>query len=309
MRKALLVLSALLVSAVGAEAALFLDRAAATVNNEVITWGEVFGLMQKELGPKTAGMPHDERRQYLFGLAPRFLERTVEVRLELQEARRLGISATDDDAARAVERIRRENGMDEAQFGEALMREGINMNDYLSLIKDDIMLGKLIDREVRSKVNVTDGDAREYLAQKTSSAPALRLWHIFIPGAAADAEAEARGLYSSISRGGISFSDAARKYSKGPTADSGGDLGEAREDQLVPEFRDALKSAGPDGITEPFAAGGGFNILRAEKADSSGFGPDEMAKARQELQERAFVRELLDWRRRIRENAHIVVMF
>ena len=78
-----------------ARAAVLLDRVVAIVNQDVITWSELYKTMEADASPSVKALKEDERRKVFRENEASFLETLINVRLQMQEAKNLGISVSD----------------------------------------------------------------------------------------------------------------------------------------------------------------------------------------------------------------------
>jgi len=68
---------------------------------------------------------------------------------------------------------------------------------------------------------------------------------------------------------GLSFADAAMKYSSCPSKEEGGALGEFTRGRMVPEFEEAAFNMTPGEISEPVQTQFGYHIIQLDSINSS----------------------------------------
>jgi peptidyl-prolyl cis-trans isomerase C len=83
--------------------------------------------------------------------------------------------------------------------------------------------------------------------------------HILVP-----TEKECLKLKADI-EGGVSFADAARKYSKCPSGRDGGNLGEFTQGQMVPEFDRVVFSSEVGKVHGPVKTQFGYHLIEITK--------------------------------------------
>jgi peptidyl-prolyl cis-trans isomerase SurA len=280
-------------------AGVLLDRVVAVVNKEAITWSELHRAMEFELGRQLRGLSEEEKKKVLQQSEARFLESMIDLRVQLQHAGKLGISASEEQVDRAVEGIRNRYSMDEEEFLGNLRAEGFTMKKYREVIREQIVISRLIDREVRSRIILTEEDVRKGLEELNLGEGILYgLRQIFFSlpeGADMDALGERVSGMMDRLRAGEDFGELASRYSEGPNAGRGGDLGFIPRNQLAAEFMAAIKDLSPGQYTEPFRSARGVHILMlTARKDATEF-----------LKERLFAREHRDWLRELREKSFI----
>lgn len=140
----------------------------------------------------------------------------------------------------------------------------------LELVKDN-MLKNYAMHKIFSKVDVSDEALKEYYENNKelfSPKNTYTASHILV-----DDEDKAKEVYKEIEEG-LDFKEAAKKYSKDPSAASGGSLGTFPKGVMVKEFQDGLDSLKPGEISEPVKSQFGYHIIYLEdlnKAEEKGF--------------------------------------
>ena len=89
------------------QAAILLDRVVAVVNQEVITWSDLYKAMEFEASDKMRGLKDEEKRKIFKENEGIFLESLIDMKLQLQAAKQLGIDATTDDVNSTIVDIRK----------------------------------------------------------------------------------------------------------------------------------------------------------------------------------------------------------
>lgn len=136
----------------------------------------------------------------------------------------------------------------------------------LNKAKESLLINFAIQKAVEN-VNVTDSDAKSYYdanKDKFVTGPMLNASHILV-----DNEESAKNIKNQIVNNEITFEDAAKKYSKCPSSERGGNLGDFAKGQMVPEFENACFSMNAGDISEPVKTEFGYHIIRLNsKTDS-----------------------------------------
>lgn len=242
------------------------DYIVAVVNEDVIMSSELsetVDQLKEQIGDR-GGLPSDSvlRRQVL--------ERLIMTRIQVQRARQGGLGIDDARLNSAMSEIASRNGMSLNQFSQALRREGI---DYLKLreqVRDDMLVEQLRQRDVNSRIAVSDEDVALLLERQASSADdtEYRLAHILlsIPSDATTEEREkTQALAAQIvaeARDGADFGQLAITHSDSPRALEGGDLGWRRGSELPTLFAEQVPQLAAGELSDPIAAGGGLHIVK-----------------------------------------------
>jgi peptidyl-prolyl cis-trans isomerase SurA len=254
---------ALVAIAIAAPAhAVLLDRVVAVVGRDAITWLELNASLKRELGPRFAELTAEQQRTVLTQREAEYLEVMIDKRLQIQEAERMGMVATDEDVADAVEGIRAKYGLGPDEFRAAIRSEGLEWDQYTAMLRDQITVSRVVDRAVRAKVREDSADL------PAGGQVSYRLRQIFFPVAdEPGAEAAVRPKVERVMQAlqaGREFKDVATEYSEGPAAKRGGDLGEIPADRLAPEFIKAIEGLSVGQVSDPFRTRRGVHIVLVE---------------------------------------------
>jgi peptidyl-prolyl cis-trans isomerase SurA len=192
------------------------------------------------------------------------LRQLIDDEMVMRRAEKLGLLATDEEVDRKLNEIK--SPYTQEQFDERLKEKKITLDDFKRDIRRSITVEKVMNKEVSSKINVTDQDVNTYfLAHKTEFnliEPQYHLAQIFVTPAPnpqvhnqnnkAQNEADARKKIQMISNrldSGDDFATLAMNYSEDPeTSGNGGDLGTVPESSLRttdPTTRDAVMKLKP----------------------------------------------------------------
>jgi peptidyl-prolyl cis-trans isomerase SurA len=251
-----------------APAARSLDRIVAVVNDEAITGSELDARTRvavAQLRRQNINLPPDAvlRRQVL--------ERMIVDRAQLQLAKETGVRVDDATVNAAVARIAEQSGMNPQQFRERLEKEGISLARFRADVRDDIVITRLRDREVDSRIQISEGEIDNFLAEQagvTAGAVEYNIAQILlrVPDNASTERIEATrrqadDLIAQL-RGGADFARLAASNSASPDALSGGSLGWRTAERLPTLFLDAVKGLQPGELAPLVRSPGGFHILK-----------------------------------------------
>ena len=109
-----------------------------------------------------------------------------------------------------------------------------------------------------SDVTVTDEDAKKYYDENKEAfavPPTVAARHILV-----ETEEEANKVKEEIENG-LSFADAAKKYSKCPSKEQGGNLGEFSKGMMVPEFEKASFEGEVGVLSAPVKTQFGYHLI------------------------------------------------
>jgi peptidyl-prolyl cis-trans isomerase SurA len=144
---------------------LVLDRVVAVVNSEVVTrldLDEQVKVATQQL--KRQGTPLPARDV----LERQLLERLVTAKVLAQTAKETGLRVDDTQLQRSIERIAQENKVSPEAFRKMLEADGIDFNRFREELRNEILIARLKEREVDSKILITDAEIDNYLKNQQS---------------------------------------------------------------------------------------------------------------------------------------------
>lgn len=209
----------------------------------------------------------------LNDLRSKLLDNLIDEQLLYQESQKDGIKVDPEKVKQELDKIRNkfpsksefQARMKDMGYTEAILRHQIEKN---------MAIHHLIDKEIISKINITDAAAKAYYKDnpKEFQQPAeVRVRHILIKVPTDASKADKSAAKKKIEeiqqklKKGADFAELAKKYSEGPSAKKGGDLGFFSRGQMVKSFEDAafaLKKPGDVSniVQTPF----GYHLIKLE---------------------------------------------
>lgn len=245
-----------------------LDRVVAVVNDEVITLNELNLRMRVAEG---------QLRRQNIALPPRevlqrqVLERMILDRAQVQVARETGVRVDDQTVNAAVARIAEGNGLSLAQFRARIESDGISFARFREDVRDDIITNRLRDREVDNRIQVSDAEVDNFIAEQAgvaADATELNIAQILLrvpDNADARRIDEVRQRAEELAvqaRGGADFARLAVSFSAAPEALQGGELGWRTAERLPTLFVDAVRGLKPGDVAPVVRSPGGFHVLK-----------------------------------------------
>ncbi len=177
------------------------------------------------------------RPQELLWLKTQALNQVIQTTLFRQKAMEQGIVVTREEFEKALQET--QSGYQEETFRKHLEMEGISPSEWKKRLKNNLLINKLIDREVNSKVKVTEEEIIEYFKnheEEFHKGERVRALHIMV-----ETEDEARQILKELLTKGRDFSELAKQYSLGPEGTDGGDLGYVQSGQMPAELEEVFK--------------------------------------------------------------------
>jgi peptidyl-prolyl cis-trans isomerase SurA len=242
------------------------NRIMVLVNSEPITTADLRSRIARIQNTSNTNLPP------LAELERQVLERLIVERTQIQWAKEIGIKVDDAMVREAESNIAQQNSLSVAQLHARLSEMGNTIATFRNNLRDEITLQRVREREVDSRVRVTEVDIDAYLREHSAATnpaqTALNLANLLIavpdnatPSAVAILQTRANEL-AARARAGEDFSTLARQHSDGAERNAGGEMGLASADRYPPLFLQAIGSASRGAIVGPLRSGAGFHILK-----------------------------------------------
>jgi peptidyl-prolyl cis-trans isomerase SurA len=245
------------------------DQIAVVVNDDVITRHEVDSYLDKiKQQLKTQGTPLPAAKE----LEKQVLERMIIDMLQLQYAKESGVRIDDAQLDKALARIAQQNNFPSvAEFRVKLAKEGVDFRKFREEIRNEITFTRLREREVDSKLVVSDNEIENYLAKQSKQAgknEELELAHILVQ---VPEQASAEKIQASKQRadqawaelrGGAPFAQVSAGFSDAKDGLQGGNLGWRTADRLPTIFQEALQNMKPGDISAVLRSPNAFHIIK-----------------------------------------------
>lgn len=236
-------------------------RAAAVVNDEVISEMDLHMRVQLTmLSSGLQGTPEQTRQ-----IASQVLRTLIRERLQLQEARRLGIEVTDAEVQEAAARIAQRNNMSLDGFTSALKRNGVMASAFFGRIRANLAWNKVVAREIRPQIDIAESEIEQIVERRKArqGEREMRIHEIFLSTDQASAEEvrnTARRLIQEL-RNGATFAALARQFSQAASAAVGGDLGWITGASLPEQAAERLRDASTGTLVGPINTFSGVHIF------------------------------------------------
>lgn len=245
-----------------------LDRIVAIVDQTVITEQELESRIRSvtaQLKKQGTELPAENI------LRKQILERLISDALQLQYAAQTGLKIDDNQLDKTIERIAEQNQMTLTEFSDALNNDGISMRKFRADIRNEITIARLREREVESRVNVSESEIDNFLTTQASSnenQDEFEISHILIRTPEEGSTEEVQKAKAKVDevlkalQAGANFAKVSASFSDAPNALEGGNLGWKGSAQLPALFLDALKTMQAGDISAPLRSPNGFHILK-----------------------------------------------
>ncbi|HEX9024679.1 MAG TPA: peptidylprolyl isomerase [Geobacteraceae bacterium] len=251
-----------------------IDGIAAIVNDEIITSYEVdkgVALLTKE-AEKNGGQLTESDKPKLRQMA---LNRLIDKKLIDQKIKELNITVPDDELRQTIDDVKKQNKMTQESLIDALKSQGLTFDQYQAQLREQLERIKLMGQEVRSKIQVSEKEIREYYndnQKKYVSDEYFRARNIFFQLPKNPDPKDLKKVMTTAmtvlqqAKSGADFIELAKKYSSDPqAAKDGGDLGTFKKGDMLPEIEDNIINMNPGEISDLVITPAGFHIIKLEE--------------------------------------------
>lgn len=254
-----------------------IDAVVAVVNDDVITRHELDERLLTVISQlKKQGTPLPEQSV----LEKQILERMIAEMLQAQFAKENGVRVDDTQLDLAITRIAQQNNFPSmAGFLAKLEAEGVNVKKFREEIRAEIVSTRLREREVESKLVISDTEVDNYLNNKAKMGLENEEYHLAHILVVVPEQASAEKIRAARERadqalaqlaGGADFAQVAAGFSDAKDALKGGDLGWRPGDRIPPLFMNELQTLKHGQNTAVLRSPSGFHILKlVEKRSGS----------------------------------------
>lgn len=253
------------------------DFIVALVNSEPVTNNEVRQRLlrvEQQIAQQGSVMPAREL------LVREVLEQIINERAQLQQATELGITVDEAAVTQAEQSIAAQNQLTPEALRRRIAAEGIDINRLRNDLRNQILLQRVRERQVDSRVRVTDADIDDFIREQQGnndlSNLELNLAHVLVvvpEGASAERiqelQARAQGV-ADRARAGAEFAALAREFSEAPERTNGGLFGLRPATRLPTLFVEATRSLGTGAVAGPLRSPAGFHVLKVIEKRQSG---------------------------------------
>jgi len=243
------------------------------------------------------------------------LERLIETELLWQQSIKAGITVSDEDVAGVLEEMKKQF-INEAIFNNVMKGVKMTKPELLSLIKKDLAISALVEREIAGTISISGDACEEYYRNNAShfeEPEKIKASHIFISlnTDASDADRQkAEVTIESLKErlnAGEEFAALAREASDCPSGENGGDLGffvRGTIDEIFEETAFAMKL---NDVSPIVKSSSGYHIIKVTDRQQARVIPfdDVKANIEQHLMDQKIHKGVEDYLIELRKKADI----
>ena len=290
------------------------NKVVAVINNEVITRQDVNQLLAVLYAQYVQEYEAGELLDKMEEAKKDILIQMIEDRLILSYAKKLNIRVLEEEIDRKLESVK-DGFPSEEVFYNTIETQGITIADLKNRYKDQVMMKKVLDFEVKSRIAVLPSEISEYYEQHREDFKLdekYKVRHILIKAASEVdfelAKVEIEGVYKKL-REGEDFAKLASLYSQGPNKDKGGDMGFIGKSEMLEELDQVIFNLKPGESSGPIKSKIGYHLLKIEDITHSGYLSleDVQGNIKARIFQKKFKEKLNEWLGKLRSEAYISI--
>ncbi|MBI1920439.1 MAG: peptidylprolyl isomerase [Geobacter sp.] len=258
------------------------EAVAAKVNGVAISRVEV-ERAAKAIASQNPAMPEDAKE-----LEKKAVDQLVTAEVLYQAGKKIEIKDLDKLVSEQIVKAR-ERFPNPEDYKKALDSFGMTEKELETIARKDIVINKLLEKELTPTVKVTDEDLKKFYdenKEKFKTGEMVKASHILVgvdEKATAEEKTKSKEKAEAILKrvkGGEDFAEVAMKESTCPSGKQGGDLGSFGKGQMVPPFEKVAFSLKPGEISDVVETQFGYHIIKLTEKREAGYMKIEDVKER-----------------------------
>ena len=269
---------AILVAVTARPTAETIEAVLVKVNGDILTKTDLEQRQVQYMRAKNL-QPADDAalKKTIEDITPEVVSEAIDELLLVQRGKALNYKMTDEDFDRLVQNIRKENKLDtEEAFQAALKQEGMTLPELHKAMERQMLIARVTQNEVMSKVGITEEEARKYHSEHLQDftkpgTVTIREILVKVPlenGAInVAADQAARQKADDIRKralAGESFDQLASEVSDSPSKANGGLIGPLNMNELTPAFKKLVDPMKVGDVSDVLPGQGGYQIIKIE---------------------------------------------
>jgi len=294
------------------------DKIVAVINDEIITLYDLNAAFEPYLKNIENTYKGQDKEDLIQQTKETFLQRLVDNVLIEQEAKRTGIIVKEEDVMGVIQDTLTRQNLSMQNFLNNLAAEGSSIESVKKDIRSQLVRTRLLRREVKDKIIVSDSEIGAYYnehREEYEGKESVRMKQLLLPFSSeadknekAKLRNEALRLRERIIKG-ESFDSLVAKYSKGPAASHGGDVGFIEKGTIIPEVEAAAFKLPVNEVSNVIESSVGFHLIKV--VDKKGAGLKPVTVVREEikakLEEERLDKKFGEWISSVRARSHIEI--
>ncbi len=253
----------------GSLGAKVINKTVATVDGEVILMSEYERRAKAVIEEYEKFLTSPDKEIKIKELKEKIIEQMIDEKILIQEGKRRKIKVNNKEIQDGIDEIKKRFATEE-EYNQELAKQGLSGEKFKEQVKEQLMVIKLIDQEVKAQVvSPTDSEIEDFYKQNEAEMvepEQVRARHILIKVGENTNKEEAlkriREILKEAKKGKTSFAELAKKYSEDTSAPKGGDIGFFIKGQMVRKFEDVAFALQVGEISDVVETEYGYHIIQ-----------------------------------------------
>lgn len=294
------------------------DKIIAVVNEEVITLKEFNEACDPYLKKIAETYQGNDKEGVIKQTKDAILQRLIDNLVIEHEAKKMGTSIKEEEVMNVLKDMLTKQNLGMEDFLKKLEKEGNSLVFVKKEIKEQLMRMRLMRWEIKSKIMISEQEIGEYYNKhrdEYEGKEAVRIQQILLimpPNADRAVKAKIKEDASQIQKramSGESFDLLAAKYSQGPGAAQGGDVGFIEKGGMIPEVETVAFTLPQDKVSGVIESGLGFHIIKVVDKRGAGLKPIDALREeiKAKLEDGKLEKKYDEWISDVRKKSHIEI--
>lgn len=268
-----------------------IERVVAIVNDEAVLLSDLRRRAAPYLEHALRGIDADaDKKARIKELYKTLAQQLIDEELIEQTARKMTISTSSLEVDQAIDNVRRQSGLEEAAFWEAVKAQGFTEKQYRDDVRKQLLRLKVINQRVRARVNISEQtvrDAYEDRVRQARRSQRFRAAHVFLalPEGASATDVKAALQKAAELRSRLT----PETFEAAATQNGGGELGWLDQGDLPNVLEETLLGLNVGEISQPVRGPSGVHVFLVRERQAGKEGTASFEESRAQIQ-----RELLD---------------
>lgn len=242
-----------------------LDKIVATAEKDVITESEIRNEILNNLEIKDLSkIPTSDLKKIRTDV----LKKLIEKKVILQYAESINLLPSQQEIEMVVSNIASNNNITIEELEKEITNDGLSFQEFKNDLRYKLTIQKIKDREIMPYINISEYEIDGWIKNKQiNSENEFKIFHILLKQDNPNKDKAIKEIKSI--KNNIDFSEIATKYSDGPNALNGGELGWKKIQDLPEIFADFILQAKPGEISGFIESPNGSHVLLVEDIKTS----------------------------------------
>lgn len=242
-----------------------LDKIVATAEKDVITESEIRNEILNNLEIKDLSkIPTSDLKKIRTDV----LKKLIEKKVILQYAESINLLPSQQEIEMVVSNIASNNNITIEELKKEITNDGLSFEEFKNDLRYKLTIQKIKDREIMPYINISEYEIDGWIKNKQiNSENEFKIFHILLKQDNPNKDKAIKEIKSI--KNNIDFSEIATKYSDGPNALNGGELGWKKIQDLPEIFADFILQAKPGEISGFIESPNGSHVLLVEDIKTS----------------------------------------